>query len=281
MQNRVASRFGPSTDGGRMEHSLSQPSLVPLLERATEFNWNASIARSRGVYAFNSMDARSRSFNLIRAKLMALRRERKWRMLGIVSATPAVGKSFVSANLAAAMSRDPRLSTTLVDLDLRRGTVAEIFGINIEVGVAQYFESLDPNAAVSAFRPRGEDLVIIPCIPASVHSAELLASEKAVQMLKAMKASDERNFFFFDLPPVYANDDAATTLELLDGYVFIAEEGKTTRQEVQSAIEMLGEERLAGVVINKYRGGLVSEGRGIEQRYASDYYAQEAEEEPE
>jgi hypothetical protein len=35
---------------------------------------------------------------------------------------------------------------------------------------------------------------------------------------------------------------------------------------------MLGQERLAGVVLNKYRGGLVSEGYGIEERYASEYY---------
>ena len=33
---------------------------------------------------------------------------------------------------------------------------------------------------------------------------------------------------------------------------------------------MLGHDRLAGVVLNKYRGGLVSEGYGIEDRYASN-----------
>jgi protein-tyrosine kinase len=38
-------------------------------------------------------------------------------------------------------------------------------------------------------------------------------------------------------------------------------------------VEMLGHDRLAGVVLNKYRGGLVSEGYGIEDRYASEYYA--------
>lgn len=275
MEDKPVSPPGSPTSLGKMEHSLSNSSLLPVLGRATEFAWSASIARSRGVYGFNSMDARSRSFNLIRAKLVALQRERQWRMLGIVSATPGVGKSFVSASLAAAMSRDPRFLTTLVDLDLRRGTIGKIFGIDLEVGLSDFFESLDPETVVPAFRPQGEDLVIVPCVPANVHSAELLASGRAVQMLEAMRASDARNFFFFDLPPVYANDDAATTLDLLDGYVFIAEESRTTRQEVQSAVEMLGRERLAGVVINKYRGGLVSEGRGIEQRYASDYYAQE------
>lgn len=278
MQHNAVRPSGSPAATGKMEQLLLQSAFVPSLEHATEFAWSASIARARGVYGFNSMDARSRSFNLIRAKLVALQRERNWRMLGIVSATPGVGKSFVSASLAAAMSRDPRYSTTLVDLDLRRGTIKNIFGIEPEFGLAHYLESFDPGAVIPAFRPQGEDLVIVPSVPANLHSAELLASGRAVQMLRALRASDERNFFFFDLPPVYANDDASTTLDHLDGYLFVAEEGRTTQQEVESAIEMLGHNRLAGVVLNKYRGGLVSEGRGIEERYASDYYARDEDE---
>ena len=275
------SAIGPSSSPasfGRMEQPLSQPSLVPALERATEFAWSASIARARGVYGFNSMDARSRSFNLIRAKLVALQRERNWRMLGVVSATPGVGKSFVSASLSAAMSRDPRYSTTLIDLDLRRGTIKNIFGIESETGLAHYLEDLDSDAGIPTFRPQGEDLVIVPSVPANLHSAELLAGGRGVELLKLLRATAARNYFFFDLPPVYANDDASTTLEHLDGYVFVVEEGKTTQQELESAIDMLGREKLAGVVLNKYRAGLISEGRGIEQRYASDYYAQDEDE---
>ena len=42
---------------------------------------------------------------------------RGWRMFGVVSATPNVGKSFISANVAAALSREPRFQTYVVDLD--------------------------------------------------------------------------------------------------------------------------------------------------------------------
>lgn len=88
-----------------------------------------------------------------------------------------------------------------------------------------------------------------------------------------MRNSDERNFFICDLPPVFANDDASIIMESLDGYVIVAQDGKTTQREIAAAADMLGHERLAGVVLNKYRGGLVSEGYGIEERYASEYYA--------
>jgi len=247
--------------------------LFPARGQSIEFPWSGTIARRRLVHGFDSRNASSRSFNLIRSKLVTMHRERGWRLLGVVSATPNVGKSFVSANVAAAMSRDPRFQTYLLDLDLRRGTIREIFGIDADAGVVDYLESSDPAGNLAGYSPEGQDLIIIPSDAGLVHSAELLANERAAALFRAMRNSDERNFFICDLPPVFANDDASIIMESLDGYVIVAQDGKTTQREVEAAVEMLGQERLAGVVLNKYRGGVVSEGYGIEDRYASEYYA--------
>jgi Mrp family chromosome partitioning ATPase len=246
--------------------------LFPTRTQAIEFAWSGVAARRRLVHGFDSRNASSRSFNLIRSKLVALQRERGWRMLGIVSATPSVGKSFISANVAAAMSRDPRFQTYLMDLDLRRGTIKDVFGIETDAGIVEYLDE-QTGDALPGFIPQGQDLIIIPSVAGPVHSAELLANERGTALFRAMRGSDERNFFICDLPPVFANDDAAIIMEALDGYVIVAQDGKTTQREIEAAVEMLGHERLAGVVLNKYRGGMVSEGYGIEDRYASEYYA--------
>ena len=192
-------------------------------------------------------------------------------MIGVASATPNVGKSFLSANLAASLSRDPRFQTYLIDLDLRRGTVKDIFGLAPETDLIDYLEGAGSGEKLPGFVPQGQELVIIPSATGEVHSAELLANERAGTLFRTMKASDKRNYFICDLPPVFANDDAAIVMESLDGYIVVAQDGKTTQREIESAIEMLGVERLAGVVLNKYRGGLVSEGYGIEDRYAQYY----------
>jgi len=246
--------------------------MFPTRSQTDEITWSPAIARQRLVHGFDSRNASSRSFNLIRAKMVALQRDRGWRMLGIVSATPNVGKSFVSANLAAAMSRDPRFQTYLLDLDLRRGTIKDIFGIEPESTIVEYLEDTSSGEALHGFVPQGQELIIIPSAAGEVHSAELLAGDRATALFRAMRNSDEGNFFICDLPPVFANDDASIIMESLDGYVIVAEDGKTTQREIEAAADMLGHERLAGVVLNKYRGGLVSEGYGIEERYAQ-YYA--------
>lgn len=260
-----------SNAGGDIRQVRIAP-IFPSRGQATEIAWSGVAARRRLLHGFDSRNASSRSFNLIRSKLVTLHRERGWRLLGIVSATPNVGKSFVSANLAAAMSRDPRFQTYLIDLDLRRGTIKDIFGIESDETIVEYLENSTPTEALNAFVPQGQELIIIPSTSAEVHSAELLASERATALFRAMRNSDDRNFFICDLPPVFANDDASIIMESLDGYVVVAEDGKTTQREIEAAVDMLGQERLAGVVLNKYRGGLVSEGYGIEDRYAQ-YYA--------
>jgi protein-tyrosine kinase len=244
---------------------------VPGLSAAVEVPWDGEMARSRGVFGFDSMDARSRSFNLIRARLLELNMKRGWRMIGVVSATPNVGKSFISANVSAALSRDPRFQTYVVDLDLRRGSLSEFFGLAPEKGVRDYLEAA-PGADVPAvYQLEGERLLIFPTMAGRIHSAELLAGERAQTLLRSMRVSDEKNLFIVDLPPVFANDDAATAMGRLDAYIVVAEEGKTKQREIQDAVGLLGEARLAGVILNKYRGGVVSEGYGVDDYYAAGY----------
>jgi Mrp family chromosome partitioning ATPase len=254
------------------------PPIFPARAQSVEFPWSTAAARRRLVHGFDSRNASSRSFNLIRSKLISLNRERGWRSFGIVSATPNVGKSFVSANLAAAVSRDPRFQTYLLDLDLRRGTVRDIFGIESQQGLIEYFEDPQSGETVQGFIPQGQELIIVPAVAGPVLSAELLASHRATAMFQAMRSSDNHNFFICDLPPAFANDDASIIMESLDAYVLVAQDGKTTQRELEAAADLLGHDRLAGVVLNKYRGGLVSEGYGVEYRYASEYYATREEE---
>jgi Mrp family chromosome partitioning ATPase len=270
------SSIDPKAKSGEDARQMAVQPLFPTRDQAVEFPWSGSAARRRLVHGFDSRNASSRSFNLIRSKLVGVRRERGWRMIGVVSAAPNVGKSFVAANLSAALSRDPRFQTYLLDLDLRRGTIREIFGIETESGIVEYLEGSDPGELLSGFIPQGQDLVIIPSMAGLVASAELLASERATALFRAMRGSDEGNFFICDLPPVFANDDAAIIMEYLDGYIIVAQDGKTTQREVMAAADMLGHEQLAGVILNKYRGGLVSEGYGVEDRYASEYYSSPA-----
>lgn len=233
--------------------------------------------KSSGIFGFDSIDPRSRSFNLIRAKLTSLTRERGWRSFGIVSAASQVGKSFISANVAAALSRNPRYETTLIDLDLRRGSVSTQCGIAAGQSMRDYLDGSPTVATPPAFAFRDQRLTILPTRAGIVRSAEMLSSDRAQSLYRAMRAAPDNHLFIVDLPPVFANDDASAVVQRLDSYILVAEEGKTSSKEIAEASALLGPERLAGVVLNKYRGGLVREGYGVDDYYNAGYGAQAGE----
>jgi Mrp family chromosome partitioning ATPase len=210
---------------------------------------------------------------MIRAKLHELRSQRGWRLFGVVSATPKVGKSFIAANVAASLSRDPRFSTMAIDLDLRRATLTDVFNITPMVSIRSYLEEKPGADTPSAYALEGERLVILPTTAGPIRSAELLASARAQALFRAMRNSADKQLFVVDLPPVFANDDAVTAMARLDAYVVVVEEGRTTTREVKDVVGLLGVQRLAGVILNKYRGGVVSEGYGIDNYYAAGYYS--------
>ena len=244
---------------------------MPDTADSTELSWTSTESKRRGIFGFDSLDPRSRSFNLIRAKLLELQAERGWRLVGVVSATPNVGKSFIAANLAAALSRSPRHLTYVIDLDLRRASLSGLFGLEPDRGVRNYLEQEKPGAVPQVYRLEGERLLIMPTRAGPIHSAELLAGDNAQVLFRSMRMSGNTRLFIVDLPPVFANDDAVAALARLDSYILVAEEGKTKQREILDSVALLGRERLAGVVLNKYRGGVISEGYGVESYYAAGY----------
>jgi Mrp family chromosome partitioning ATPase len=251
--------------------SAADKSVLDALNSPVALDWSPERALAGEIYGFNSIDPRSRSFNLVRGRLLELKRSRNLRLIGVVSATPNVGKSFVSANISASLSRDPQVRTFAVDLDLRRGSLSTQFGISPQNGLTDYLAN---GGRFETYSLAGEALTIVPTRGGMVHSAELLASARARGMFQAMRRSDPNNLFICDLPPVFANDDAVATMAYLDAYILVSEEGLTTERELKDSVDALGRQRLAGVVLNKFRGGMVSEGYGVESYYATGYGAE-------
>ncbi|WP_156348023.1 CpsD/CapB family tyrosine-protein kinase [Sphingomonas sp. Leaf231] len=257
----------------KIADDLRPDASIPTLQEARQFEWSTALAKQRGIYGFDSRDVRSRPFNMLRSRLLKLHRNKGWRLFGIVSATPGVGKSFIATNLSAALSRTPGIDTTLIDLDLRRGSIASNFGIPVERGMRDYLEGTVPALFDLAMHPEGERLVILPTDNAAARSAELLSSSRMDAVIAAMRARPANSMFLCDLPPVFANDDATIVTTKLDAFIMIVEEGRTTRKQIQDALHVLDQAPCAGVVLNRFDGGLLTDnyGYGYGAGY-SDYY---------
>ncbi|MDX3883422.1 MAG: CpsD/CapB family tyrosine-protein kinase [Sphingomonas sp.] len=228
------------------------------------------------IYGFNSRDQRSRPFNLLRSQVLKLARSRNWRVIGITSATPRVGKSFIACNLAAAMARTPEMHTYLFDFDLRRSSLAEYFGLEGEIGVTDYLDGRIPDLTSVARDVAGERLSLFPSFENQHHSAELLAGAPMDRLIEDMRRLPDNSMCLCDLPPVFANDDAVIIAQKIDAYILVVEEGVTTRKQVRDTFALLSPAPCLGTVLNRYQGGLMGDdygyGYGQSQKYA-EYYS--------
>ncbi len=223
------------------------------------------------VVGFNSLDERSRPFNLLRGQLLKQIGSSGHRVIAVTSATPRTGKSFVSVNLAASLSRLDNLNTYLFDLDLRRSSVASYLGIYGEQGLIDFLDGTIDSIDNMAWGVEGERLTIFPCFPKKVRSAEVLAGTPIDKLFEAMRHTESPAICICDLPPVFANDDSVIISQKIDGYILVIEDGVTTAKQVQDAKRLLEPARCFGTVLNRYMGGVGGDAYGYGYGSGSSY----------
>lgn len=235
--------------------TLGGTPLIAGLPGIDEVADAGDVELSEKLVGFESKDPRSRSFNLLRTQLIKKLAESGGRLVGITSPAPHAGKSFVASNLAASIGQLPNKRTFLVDLDLRRATIARIFGLDVSEGVTEFILGDDIELRQIGRRIGESNLVVYPTLAAPVNSAELMVSERLDELVARARALGDDAIVIFDLPPVFANDDAILAAEKLDGVLLVVEQGVTTKKQLQGAMQLIHPTPLLGTVFNRFTGG--------------------------
>jgi protein-tyrosine kinase len=202
----------------------------------------------------NSRDSRSRAFNLLRTKLVNTLDGRGPRLIGLTSATPGAGKSYISTNLALSLAKVAEGPVILADLDLRRGSVAAQLGLDATRGGVSNFLRGSIALQDVAVRVDGLPLTVFPTAVVTHESAELLVGDRFLGLVTALRRQAANTIVLFDLPPVFANDDVMLMIGQLDGYILVVDSTETSKAHVQEAMAMLAPGRCLGTVLNRYAG---------------------------
>ena len=215
---------------------------------------DAEHLEANGIVGLNKKDPRERPFNLLRTQLMK-RTAGTGKLVGITSAMPGAGKSLMAVNLAISLAKLARWPVVLVDLDFRRGSVANYLGLKCKEGVSSVLEgTVDINSI--ALRAGCPNLTILPVVPSDESGSLLLSSESFDNLLADVRSRVGEGIAIFDLPPVFADDDAMIATQKLDGYLFVVDTGVTPALQVTHSIERLKPATCLGTVLNRYEGGL-------------------------
>jgi capsular exopolysaccharide synthesis family protein len=190
----------------------------------------------------------SEQFRTIRTNIEFSAVDREIKTIVVTSAGPGEGKSTTAANLAVVMAQNGR-STLLIDADMRKPTAHYTFGVPNLTGLTNVLtKQSDVELTVKATKI--ENLSLLPCGPIPPNPAELLNSRMMSLLLE--RAQELFDTIIIDTPPVMAVTDAQILASKCDGTVLVLSSGKTDREEVKKAKELLtkANAKLLGAILN-------------------------------
>lgn len=217
---------------------------------------SVAMERNRILLGEQKSDAGT-AYRMLRTLVLQKMRENGWTSLAVTSARTGDGKTVTAINLALSLAREVNHTVLLVDLDLRNPSVHQVLGYEPEKDLSHYLYNGAPLQEI-LFNPGIERLVVLPCGDPIPNSSETLSSPRLVALVDELKNRYPERIVIFDLPPVLETDDPLAFSPYVDAFLFVVEEGKTTRDELTRAMDMLGESLLLGTVLNKSR---VTEGK--------------------
>jgi len=169
----------------------------------------------------------------------------------LTSPTPGDGKSMTSANLAITLARSGS-TVLLVDADLRRGVLHDLFSLPSDPGLAEVLGGqLDwPKAVQPTFLPK---LNLIPRGTFPRHPAELFTAPALGKFIQ--EAAGKYEYILFDTPPVMAADDVSNLAPFVDGVVMVIRAGCTSGRVARAALDLLylRKMNIIGLVLNAVR----------------------------
>jgi len=197
----------------------------------------------------NPRSPATEAYRTLRTNLTFAALDKPIETLVVTSAAPGEGKSTVLANLAVTMAQGGR-RTILVDADLRRPGLHEIFGIVNDQGLTTMIveeAALDDPPLIDV---GVDNLWLVPSGPMPPNPADILGSRKMEEVIAALRA--RADVVLFDAPPIIAVTDAAVLGTKVDGVLLVVCAGRTRREHAQRARELLERVhvRIVGAVLN-------------------------------
>ena len=176
-------------------------------------------------------------------------------LIMVTSALSGEGKTFTAINLALSMAQERDHSVILVDADVAKPHVSDIFGVREEDGLLDLLED-DRTDVNSLIMPTDVDsLYVLPAGRPRPHSTELLASSRMDDVSELLGTITSEPIIIFDSPPLLQTSEAAVVASIVGQVVMIVRADHTSQDAVKSALSQLSDEQAVNLVLNQVRDG--------------------------
>ena len=183
--------------------------------------------------------------------------DRRPRVIVITSASPREGKTTVASNLALALAEISRsfiMPALLIDGDMRRPRLHEIFGVPNQWGLSDVLEGKPFPTGREAIvcRTGFRNLYLLPAGSSGSNIPSLLHLPLAPEFLDRMRK--EFHTVIIDTPPMLHLPDARILGRYADGVILVVRSSQTMRAAAVAANQRLTEDgtRVLGTILNQW-----------------------------
>jgi protein-tyrosine kinase len=193
-------------------------------------------------------------YRRLAAVLHHAQNERGLRVIMVTSALPGEGKTLTASNLALTLSESYQRRVLLVDADLRRPSVHQLFALPSLSGLSDGLRSVEDRKLTLV--EVSSRLTVLPAGRPDPDPMSVLTSSRMQYVLD--EAREKFDWVIVDTPPVGLMPDAHLLAAMVDGAVLIIGAGMSPYRTVAKAAEVIGRERILGVVLNRVDDGDMS-----------------------
>lgn len=219
---------------------------------------NYAELRRRGMITPDNMSSSlSYEFRSIKRKLLVGARDPKSRalvnnLIMITSSLPREGKTFTAVNLAFSLAAERDLQVLLVDGDVIRPAVSELFEATDGKGLVDLLSGNCRN--VSDVMHRCTDMPNLSIIFSGLgdhHTPELVASHRMADLFADLSRRYTDRIIIVDTPPVLASVEAASIAMHVHQLIMVVASEQTGRTQLQKALESVSACRNLSLLFNK------------------------------
>ena len=199
------------------------------------------------VVARDPASTAAEQYRLLRTRLEGRENAGRTQVLVVTSPRIGEGKTVTSANLALTMSQEFQHKVLLLEADLRRPVLAELFGAAPGPGLGDVVTGTATIDDALVMVP-GQQLFLLPAGSGAARSTELLASTSMQRTLDMLRSRFDR--IVIDTPPMTLADTHVIA-RLADGLLIVVRSGVTPRPAVERALAAVDRRQLVGIVLNE------------------------------
>jgi len=246
-------RRGPATVG---TPEISR--RPPEGERSRQVNLDFRVLRQNGMITPDNMaSVISNEFRGIKRKLLQKARDPETRaavnnLIMVTSTIPGEGKTFTSINLAMSLAAERGLNVLLVDADIIRPSVGNMFKSTPKEGLTDLLNSASTKVSDVLCRcAEIPNLSVMFSGAATVNSPELISSGRMADLCTELSTRYPDRIVVLDTPPVLASPEPAQLASYVHQLIMVVAADQTDRHQLQKSLESVASCKNISLLFNK------------------------------